>query len=76
MTQTTRNIRLAVNISPSVAAVLKEEAEARGINPTEAIRKAILIWKLVGDEQRKGNRICIVEGHGSRAKFKEVTLLP
>jgi hypothetical protein len=54
--------RLSININQESAAALKEITERRGISYTEAIRRAIAIYKLIEDEVASGNKIQIKEG--------------
>lgn len=68
-------VRLSVNLAPSVADALKSTAARRGLSITEAIRHAVAVWKLVTDEQAKGNRVMIVEGEGDKAQYREVVLV-
>jgi hypothetical protein len=70
-----RVVRLSVNLASSVADALKSTAQAKGLSITEAIRHAIAIWKLVSDEQAKGNRVMIVEGRGEKAEYREIVIV-
>ncbi|OHV27753.1 MULTISPECIES: ribbon-helix-helix protein, CopG family [Pseudofrankia] len=54
--------RLSVNINQESAAALKEITERRGISNTEAIRRAIAIYKLIEEETANGNKIQIKDG--------------
>jgi len=68
-------VRLSVNLAPTVADALKTTAGRKGLSITEAIRHAIAIWKLVTDEQAKGNRLMIVSGDGDRAQYREIVMV-
>lgn len=70
-----RVVRLSVNLAPSVADALKATAKKKGLTITEGIRHAIAIWKLVTDEQEKGNRVMIVEGRGDDAEYREIVIV-
>jgi hypothetical protein len=52
--------RLSVNINSDVANALKDVAARRQISITEAVRRAVAIWKFVEDENLKGNTIQVV----------------
>lgn len=71
-----RVTRLSVNLASDVAEALKSLTRRRSISITEGVRRAIAVWKLVEDEQEKGNRIAIVEHHqdGTTA-VREVVVL-
>lgn len=68
-------VRLSVNLAPTVSDALKATAQRKGLSITEAIRHAIAVWKLVSDEQAKGNRIMIVSGEGDRAQYREIVMV-
>ena len=70
-----RVIRLSVNLAGSVADALKTTAARKGLSITEGVRHAIAIWKLVSDEQEKGNRVMIVEGRGDSAQYREIVIV-
>lgn len=70
-----RVVRLSVNLAPSVADALKTTATRKGLSITEAIRHAVAVWKLVSDEQEKGNKVMIMEGTGDSARFREIVLV-
>jgi len=65
------NTRLTVNLNPETAAALREIVENRNISFTEAIRRAVAIYKLIEDETAQGHKIQINEG----TKVREVVLL-
>jgi len=68
-------VRLSVNLAPTVADALKTTARRKGLSITEAIRHAIAIWKLVTDEQAKGNRVMIVSGEGENTHYRELVMV-
>lgn len=68
-------VRLSVNLAPTVADALKTTARRKGLSITEAIRHAIAIWKLVTDEQAKGNRVMIVSGEGDNTQYRELIMV-
>lgn len=49
--------RLNVNLNQETAAALKEIAARENISLTEAVRRAIAIFKFVEDEQAEGRKI-------------------
>jgi L-serine deaminase len=64
--------RLSINLSREAAAALKDIKEKRGLSYTEAIRRAIAVYKFVEDETAKGHRIQVV---GDGDKVRELMLL-
>lgn len=66
-----RAVRLAVNLGPEAADVLKEYATRKGVSVTEAVRRAIAVLAFVDEAQRRGASIN-VEENGS---LKEVMFL-
>ncbi len=66
-----RSTRLSVNINKETADTLREITGRRGISYTEAIRRAVAIYKLIEEETQKGNRIQIDDGR----RTKEILLL-
>ena len=50
-------VRLAVNLGPEAAEVLKEYASRKGISVTEAVRRAIAVLVYVDQTQRSGASI-------------------
>ncbi len=68
-------VRLSVNLAPDVADALRGTAAAQGITVTEAVRRAVAVWKLVSDENAAGRRLMVVDGKGDGATFREVVLL-
>lgn len=65
-------IRLSVNLAPTVSEALRATAARKGLSITEAVRHAVAVWKFITDEQAKGNRVLIMEGEGTGARFREV----
>lgn len=59
-TSTDKITRLSVNINADAARALKSVAARRQISITEAIRRAIAIYKFVEDESARGNTIQVV----------------
>lgn len=69
-------VRLSVNLAPPIADALKHLAKRNSdLTITEAVRRALALWKLVSDEQDKGHRVVVVKGEGDAAKFRELSLL-
>lgn len=68
-------VRIQVNVLQDVANALKNTSRARGLTVTEGVRNAINLFKLISDETSKGNRVVIIEGHGARAKQREIVFL-
>jgi hypothetical protein len=64
--------RLSVNLSPDTAAALRELADRRKISITDAVRRAIAVWKFMEDEIAAGNRVVVTEPDG---KKREIVLL-
>lgn len=50
-------VRLNVNLNKESAAALRELADTQGISFTEAVRRAIAVYKYVSDEQEQGRKI-------------------
>ncbi len=68
-------VRLSINLAPDVATALKDLASARGLSITEAVRRAIAVWKFVEDERARGHRLAVVESDGKTERIREVVLL-
>lgn len=68
-------VRLSVNLASDVAGALKELSHTQGVSVTEGVRRAIALWKLISDEQAKGNRVMVVEGEGDKARYRELVML-
>lgn len=68
-------VRLSVNLTPDVADALKTTSSRQGVTATEGIRRAVVLWKLVDDETRKGNRLAVVEGEGEKRQYREIIIL-
>lgn len=60
--------RLNVNISSSTMTTLVELAEVNGISMTEAVRRAIQLWKLIDDETHRGREIQVVDPDSSQVQ--------
>ncbi len=63
--------RLTVNINAETRAALGDITARRGITWTEAVRRAVAVYKLFEDETAAGNTIRIAGGGDAR----EVVLL-
>ncbi|MFP5315617.1 MAG: ribbon-helix-helix protein, CopG family [Actinomycetes bacterium] len=50
-------VRLNVNLNQETAAALKELAAKENISYTEAVRRAIAVFKFIEDEQAEGRKI-------------------
>lgn len=57
-----KTVRLSVNLSEEAAKVLRELAERRGISITEAIRRAIAVWRFFEEATDKGETIQVTDG--------------
>lgn len=73
--ETPRVVRLSINLAPTVAEALKTTATKQGVSITEAVRRAVALWRLVSDAQDHGNRVMVVEGRGDDAQYREIVLL-
>lgn len=60
----TKLVRLNVNLNQETADALKEIADEAGISLTEAVRRAISVYKFVDDEIESGNRVQTVNPNG------------
>jgi Ribbon-helix-helix protein, copG family len=60
--------RLNVNISASTMSTLTELAELNGISMTEAIRRAIQLWKLIDQETHQGREVQVVDPDSSQVQ--------
>jgi hypothetical protein len=65
--------RLNVNLNSETAAALQEIAENRGISFTEAVRRAISVYKFIDDETQEGHRIQTVDPE--RNQVRELVLM-
>lgn len=59
-------MRLNVNLNTETADALKAIVEERGCSYTEAVRRAIAIYKFIEDETEAGNVIFIGDGRDRR----------
>lgn len=50
-------VRLNVNLNQETAAALKDLAAKENISYTEAVRRAIAVFKFIEDEQAEGRKI-------------------
>ena len=60
--------RLNVNLNQETAAALKAIAARENISLTEAVRRAIAIFKFVEDEQAEGRKIQTMEADESNKR--------
>lgn len=58
--------RLTVNINNETRDALREISVRRGISYTEAIRRAVAVYKLIEDETASGSTIQIDDGDSIR----------
>jgi len=65
-------VRLSVNLGAQPAAALREMMNKKGITATEAIRRALSIWKFVEDERAHGNHLAVLEGEGDHRRVREI----
>lgn len=68
-------VRLSINLAPDVAKTLKELAKSKNISITEAVRRAIAVWRFMEAETGRGNRIAVVETVNGKDSLREVVLL-
>ncbi|MDM7886572.1 ribbon-helix-helix protein, CopG family [Curtobacterium sp. RHCKG23] len=66
-------VRLNVNLNAETAEALKEIADQRGISFTEAVRRAISVYKFIDDETQEGHRIQTVDPE--RNEVRELVLM-
>lgn len=66
-------VRLNVNLNAETADALKEIAEQRGISFTEAVRRAISVYKFIDEETQEGHRIQTVDPE--RNQVRELVLM-
>ncbi len=66
-----RPTRLSVNINRETVEALKEITDNHDISYTEAIRRAVAVYKLIDDETRQGSRVKIENGR----QIREVLLI-
>lgn len=65
--------RLNVNLNQETAEALRFIAEQRGISFTEAVRRAISVYKFVEDEVAEGHRVQAVDSEAGTVR--ELVLL-
>lgn len=66
-------VRLNVNLNAETAEALKEIAEERGISYTEAVRRAISVYKYIDDEVQDGRKV--ITSDQENKSVKELVLL-
>jgi hypothetical protein len=64
--------RLSINLGAGPAAALRDLMASKDISATEAIRRALSIWKFIEDERSRGRRIALLEGDGRDQVVREV----
>ena len=69
--QSDGSVRLSVNLSPEVAAVLKELVRRKGTNISDAVRDAIATEAYLMDETDNDSKVLIKEKDGT---LKQVIL--
>lgn len=72
-TNTDQLVRLNVNLNSETADALKEIADHRGISFTEAVRRAISVYKFIDEETQEGRRIQTVSQ--DRNEVRELVLM-
>lgn len=65
-------VRLSVNLGEQPAAALRELMSKKGITATEAVRRALSVWKFVEDELAQGNRLAVLVGEGDHRAVREI----
>lgn len=63
-----RSVRLSINLSVESAETLRALIRRKGLTITEGVRRAIVIWKFVEDENSNGNQLAVIEQDGSVRK--------
>jgi hypothetical protein len=66
-------VRLNVNLNPETAEALRVVAEARGISLTEAVRRAVAIYKYIEDEIAADRKVLTEDARGRHRR--ELVLL-
>ena len=66
-------IRLNVNMNDETAAALREIAAEKGVSYTEAVRRAITVYKFLQDEVQAGHTIQTVDKKD--AHIRELVLM-
>jgi len=67
------SVRLSVSMNPEVADALKHIADKRGINATEATRRAIAWYKFFTDAQDEQKKVQLVDP--KTGKVSEIVML-
>jgi hypothetical protein len=66
-------VRLSVNLNAETAEALREIADHWGISATEAVRRAISVYKFIDEETQEGSRIQTV--NWARNEVRELVLM-
>lgn len=66
-------VRLNVNLNFDTAEALKEIAAERGISFTEAVRRAISVYKYIDDEVQEGRKV--ITSDKENKNVKELVLM-
>jgi uncharacterized protein (DUF2267 family) len=66
-------VRLNVNLNSETADALRQIAEERGISATEAVRRAIAVYKYIEDEVDAGHTVQTVDK--TSQKVRELVLI-
>lgn len=61
-TRTKKQARLSINLNPEAADFLDQVTTKRGISYTEAIRRALALYKLLEEQSEAGNHVQIDDG--------------
>lgn len=67
-------VRLSVNLATDVAAALKAECAEQGVTLTEGVRRAIALWRMCSEAQRKGDRIMLVNDTDDPGTYRQILL--
>lgn len=70
--ETAEHVRLSVYLGTEPAAALRQLMASLGITATEAVRRAISVWKFVEDEQAKGHKLAVLADGAVREVTFEV----
>ena len=66
-----KQTRLSINLNPEAADFLDTITDKRGISYTEAVRRALALYKLMEEERDAGNHVQIDDGK----KIREILVL-
>ncbi len=65
-------VRLSVNLGAQPAAALRELMNRKEISATEAIRRALSVWKFIEDEREQGRGFAVLDTEDGKRVTREV----